>query len=201
MLNMKRLSAALAMLVAMAVSAPMAFAQTKIVVIDQARIEAESKAGQSLRSALSTIESQMQNEMAPMATSFQSAQSALQAKAANMTPEAMQADTALQQEAQAVQSQAAQVARERDIRAAELRMTTRKASQAYREALRPVIDSVMAEENADIVLDASQVVLAGDAVDVTAKVISKLDAAAPSISVTRERLPQQQQPPETLAGQ
>ncbi|MEM7767600.1 MAG: OmpH family outer membrane protein [Pseudomonadota bacterium] len=190
MLNMKRLTAAMAMLVALAVTAPVAFAQTKIVVIDQARIEAESKAGQSLRSALSTIETQMQNEMAPMATAFQSAQSALQAKVANITPEAAQADAALRQEGEALQAQAANLSRERDVRATELRMTTRKASVAYRDAIRPVLDQVMAEESADVILDASQVVLAGDAVDVTAKVISKLDASTPTISVTRERLPQ-----------
>jgi len=192
MFNPKQLGAAMAMLVAMAVLAPVAFAQTKIIVIDQARIEAESKAGQSLRSALTTIESQMQNEMAPLASSFQTAQSALQAKAANKTAEDIQADTALQEEAKTVQAQAAQVARERDIRAAELRMTTRKASTAYRDALKPVLDQVMAEENADIIVDASLVVIANDGVDVTDKVIAKLDAAAPSISVTRERLPQEQ---------
>lgn len=192
MFNLKQLGAAMAMLVAMAVIAPVAFAQTKIIVIDQARIEAESKAGQSLRAALTTIEGQMQNEMAPLASSFQAAQSALQAKAANKTAEDIQADTALQEEAKTVQAQAAQVARERDIRAAELRMTTRKASMAYRDALKPILDQVMAEEDADIIVDASQVVIANDGVDVTDKVIAKLDAAVPSISVTRERLPQEQ---------
>ncbi|MEM0986055.1 MAG: OmpH family outer membrane protein [Pseudomonadota bacterium] len=199
MSHFKRLSAALTTLVAIALVAPVALAQTKIIVIDQARIEAESKAGQSLRSALGTIEGQMQNEMAPMATDFQSKQSALQAKAANMTPEAMQADAALQEEAKAIQTQAAQIARERDVRATELRMTTGKASMAYREALLPVLEAVMAEEGADIILDASQVVLAGDAVDVTAKAIAKLDASTPTISVTRERIPQQQPQPERLS--
>ncbi len=192
MFHIKQLRAALAMLVALTVLAPLALAQTKVIVIDQARIEAESKAGQSLRTALTTIESQMQNEMAPLATAFQSAQSALQAKAANKTAEDIQADTALQEEAKSLQAEAARISRERDVRAAELRMTTRKASAAYRDALKPVLDQVMAEEQADIMVDASQIVLAGDGVDVTDKVIAKLDAAAPTISVTRERMPQNQ---------
>jgi len=92
MFTLKRLTTLAAMVVALALVAPIAFAQTKILVIDQARIERDSKAGQSIRTALQGINTQMQNELSPIQTTYQSQQTALQGKVQNMTPEAVQAD-------------------------------------------------------------------------------------------------------------
>ncbi|MEL6386001.1 MAG: OmpH family outer membrane protein [Pseudomonadota bacterium] len=198
MLNMKPLTAFVAMIIALAVVAPAAFAQTKVIVIDQAQIERDSQAGQSLRNALATINTQMQSEVAPGEQAYQAQEAAFQGKVANMTQEAMQADPGIQTEFRALQTKAAEVSQAREVRAAEMRMTQRKAAQAYAEALRPVVLEVMAEENAQVVLDKASVLMSDDAIDVTTKIISKLDAATPTISVTRERLPQQ---PAANAGQ
>ena len=49
----------------------------------------------------------------------------------------------------------------------------------------------MSQKGAGIVLSKSAVIYGVDSVDVSAEVISKLDAATPTISVVRKRIPDQ----------
>ena len=50
---------------------------------------------------------------------------------------------------------------------------------------------VVKEKNAQVVMSKSQVIYSTDAIDVSAAVISKLDAKTPTITVTRQRAPAQ----------
>lgn len=192
MLQLRLLTAAFVLALASALAAAPAFAQgTKVVVVDQNRVLTESRAGQDIQTKIENIEAEMQRELEPTAQSLQSLGETIEAKTANMTPEAMRADTDLQQQARSYQSQLQSFASERDKRATELAITERRASIAFGQALKPVLESVMAEEGAQVMLQASDVVLSLPAVDVTDKVIARLDAEAPTIAVTRERLPEQ----------
>jgi len=86
---------------------------------------------------------------------------------------------------------AAEYERTRKVRAAELELTRRDAWQKFFVALEPVLKDVIAESKADVVLDRSATVHTSDGVDKTALVISKLDAATPTISVSKQSLPKQ----------
>ena len=72
-------------------------------------------------------------------------------------------------------------------------LTSRDAWNKFFEALGPALEAVIAENNADVVLDRSAAVHASDSIDKTAAVIAKLDATTPSIAVTKQTLPKQQQ--------
>ena len=192
MKQFKLLLAALALVVTSVVAAAPAVAQgTKIIVVDQARVLRESKAGKDIASKIETIEGQMKRELEPTANSLESLGKSIEAKTANMTPEAMRADENLKSEARNFRTKLADLSKERDKRATELALTERKASIAFSQALGPVLEQVMQEEGADIMMSASDVMIAMGGTDVTDKVIAKLDASTPSISVTRERLPAQ----------
>lgn len=178
-----------------AVSAPAEAQGTKIVVVDQARVLRDSQAGQHIATEIERIENQMQQELAPTAQSLETLGESLRAKTANMTPEAMRADEALRTEAQTYQEKLVDLGQQRDQRATELALTERKASIAFSQALRPVLEEVMTETGAEIMMAAGDVMVALPSVDVTDQVISKLDASTPTISVTRERVPAQAQVP------
>ncbi len=200
---MKLLNAAmasLAMLVSSAaVAAPVAQAQdsAKIVVIDQNRIMAESAGGKDIIAKVNAIETSIQNELGPIATSLQTEGDALDAKTANMTMEAFNADTQLRAEAEAYARKAQDFNRRRQIAQAEFQATERVAWNTFFQAMQPVLQEVITETNADIMIDRSDLVWAGESVDVTQSVITKMDAALPTVYVVRQKLPtqaQQQQP-------
>ena len=188
---LKTLMASLALvLTSVSVIAPAATAQgTKVVVIDQARIMRDSAAGKDIVAKIGAIEQQMMAEIQPAATEIQTEGAALEARTANMTPETIAADAALVSQVQAFQQKMQQYNQDRTIRAQELGLTERKAWVAFFQALEPVLQQVVDENGAGVMLERSELVFAGDSVDVTDSVITKLDAATPRITVTRERAP------------
>ena len=194
MLHVKTLLAAFALAIASVTTAAPAVAQgTKIVVVDQARVLNESRAGKDIRTKIDTIENEMKRELEPTAQTLETMGKSLEAKTANMTPEAMRSDEALRTEAQNYQTKLVELSQQRDKRATELAITERKATIAFSQALKPVLDQVMSENSAQIMMSASDVMIALPATDVTDTVIQKLDAQSPTIAVTRERLPEQAQ--------
>jgi outer membrane protein len=177
-----------------AITAAPATAQgTKIIVVDQNRVLRESKAGKDIASKIKTIEAQMKRELEPTAKSLESMGKSLEAKTANMTPEAIRADESLRSEAMTFRTKMADLSKEREKRSQELALTERNASMAFSKALGPVLEQVMQEENADIMMSAGDVMIAMGSSDVTDKVISRLDQTTTSIAVTRKRLPEQAQ--------
>jgi len=70
----------------------------------------------------------------------------------------------------------------------EMKITEAKAVQKVQERLRTILKTIVAERNADVVLERSLVIY-GDPVDVTDTVISRLNGQMKTVPVTRERLP------------
>ena len=193
MLQLRQFIAVAMLAVASLVLAVPAFAQgTKVVVVDQGRVLTESAAGQDIATKIQDIQNQMQRELQPSATSLEELGNTIQARTANMTPEALQADTELQAQARDYQTRLHSLSQESDRRATELAITERKAQIAFAEALKPVLEEVMAGHGAEIMLSATDVMIALPSVNVTDEVIEKLDSRTPTIAVTRERLPAQQ---------
>ena len=75
--------------------------------------------------------------------------------------------------------------------ASEFQLTERQALIDFNKALEPVLLQVVSEKNAQIVLSKSALIYGVDSVDVSALVISKLDATTPTLSVVRKRIPDQ----------
>jgi len=183
---------------AVAVAAPLTFAApayaqgTNVIVIDRTQILTQSKAGQDVATKIQGIEAAMQAELQPTAVQLQTEGTAIEAKTANMTPEAMRADAALVTEVENYARKANEFNRNRQIAAQELALTERKALIDLNNALVPVLREVVTETGANVILDRSSVIFTDPATDMTASVISKLDAATPTIAVTRQKLPAQQ---------
>jgi len=174
------------------VAAPVAEAQgTKIVVINQAKIYADSRSGKDIETKIDNIERSMQAELKPAADSLKTQGDALRPRLEGKTQAQLAADAALIQELQAFEQQVAQHQRNQQIKATELQATIRKARADWAQALEPVLQEVMTEQNAEIMMSRNDLVFAAPSVDVTASVTSKLDARTPSIAVVRQRLPQQ----------
>ena len=190
----KLLAAAVLATASIAVAAPVAAAQgTKVVVIDQARVMRESLGGKDIQAKLQGIEDAIAREMKPTADSLTSEGKAIEAKSANMTDEAIRADTALQAEVQAYVAKAQQFNQRRQVASQEIQLTERKAWSDFFRALQPVLQEVVTETGAQVMMDRSDLIFADPAIDSTALVISKLDARSPTMVVTRQTAPTQPQ--------
>ena len=192
---MKEFIAACGLLLAFsAFAAQPATAQaTTIVVIDEARIFTESLAGKDIQAKLSNIETQINNELEPSRRALQTDEESIQSRVQGKTPEQVSADEALMTQLQGFERKRNEFAQRRALVSQQFALTERKALADFNAALEPVVMEVVRERNAQLVLQKSQVVYSVDAIDVTALVISKLDARTPTINVVRQQLPAQQQ--------
>ena len=57
------------------------------------------------------------------------------------------------------------------------------------ESLATILEAIVAERNADVILDRSLVIYGGKSTDITETVISRLNSKIRTVSVVRERLP------------
>lgn len=172
------------------VMAPIAAAQgTTIVVLDQRKVLADSLAGKDIANKLKNISEQINRELKPTGDSLNSEGQSLQSRLTGKTEQQVAADTALVNSLQSFQRKSNDFARKRQIAAAELELTQRKALSDFSNALRPVILEVVREKNAQVVLDRSQTIYVDPSFDSTALIVSKLNSRTKTISVTREKLP------------
>lgn len=193
MLPIKSMLAAIALSVGVAsVAAPIATAQgTTVLVIDQRKIMATSLAGKDIQQKITNIENAMKNELRPLATQIENDGKALDAKTTGKSPEALRADASLRTEAQNYTNKIQNYERRRNIAAQELSLTERKAWADFFKALRPVLQEVVSERGAQIIVDRSNAVYASPSSDATDLAIQKLNAKTPTISVVRQKMPTQ----------
>ena len=109
-------------------------------------------------------------------------------KTANMSMEAIAADEALSQEVRDYARKAQAFNRQRQIAAAELQATERKAWSDFFTAMQGVLQEVVNEKNADVMIDRSDAIYVSESVDATNLVISKMDAKMPTVTVVRQKI-------------
>jgi len=194
MFPLKSIMAAFALLFTAPIAlSPAAMAQgTKVVVIDRVNIFTGSQAGQDLRNKITAIETQMQGELKPTADKLQADGAALDAKSQGMTREAILANPTLKAEVQSYAQDVAAFNQARQVASTELQLTERAALIEFNNALVPVLQEVVTETGANVILDKSQIVFVDNATDVSASVVTKLNAKTPSINVVRQKMPAQQ---------
>ncbi|MCA8890385.1 MAG: OmpH family outer membrane protein [Hyphomonas sp.] len=193
MSHLKKLLFAFALLIGSAsFTVPTAAAQgSNVIAIDEVKILRESKAGQDMATKLNNIETQMNNELTPERTSLQTQGKTLDGKLQGKSREQVNADAALVSELNAYQAKANAFAAKAQKASQEFSLTERVALASFNKALEPVLLQVIQEKNAQLVVSKSSVVYSADSIDATALVIQKLDAASPTLTVTRQKIPDQ----------
>lgn len=177
-----------------AMAAP-ANAQTNVLIMNEERIIAESQVGQHIATRMQAIRAEMDAELQALLTPIQEESDRLNAETASLTPEAIQARPDLMQRIQALNAQAQQAEALRQRLAQELQATQRQAMRPVLEALQAVLQEVVAERGAQILIDRSAVVYADPSIDVSDSVIERLNQRLPTTAVNRVRLPQGEQQP------
>ncbi len=165
-----------------------AFAQSTILVVDTGRVLRDSEVGKHIKRQLETIGKSMESEAKAKASPLESKGKSLEAQLKGKSIDSLKGDTALQAQLQSFRKDQQAVKVDLAYKQKEMQITEQKAVQKVQDRLRVILKSIVAERNADVVLERSLVIY-GDPVDVTDTVISRLNSQMKTVPVTRERLP------------
>jgi outer membrane protein len=190
----KILAFALAGLASLATPATPAFAQsapspTKLVVIDKVAIMQMSKVGQDVARQVQAIANQAKNDLTAQGRALQAEGRALQQQVAILAPDAKAKRlSAFQARERALQGAAQK--KDEQIKAGFF-----QARQAMEQALGPILQEVVKERGANIVVDKQAVVFAtANSFDITAEVIERLNQKMPTFKVNLNAPPVPAQP-------
>ena len=171
---------------ALAQSAP---SPTKLVVIDKVAIMQMSKVGQDVARQVQAIANQAKNDLTAQGRALQAEGRALQQQVAILAPDAK------------AKLLSAFQARERDLQGAaqkkdeQIKAGFFQARQAMEQALGPILQEVVKERGANIVVDKQAVVFAtANSFDITAEVIERLNQKMPTFRVNLNAPPVPTQP-------
>lgn len=166
-----------------------AFAQTTILVVDQGRVIRESSVGKHIAAQIKSIGTSMESELKASASPIESERDRLMNELKSMDQAALKSRPDLQKRAQDLMAKGQKTQVEAAYKQRELQVTEAKAMKQVNEKLAKILEAVVAERNADVILDRSLVIYGGKSTDITDTVISRLNSQMRTVSVVRERLP------------
>lgn len=185
--------------VALAASASAALAQTsapaapaappvlsQVVVYDANQLIAQSAAGADMRAKLTAITDQIRRELEPDVRQLQSELTAIQS-----TSVADAQSPAAQQRQAAFMRLREQFQQKQERLGAVVELTERNALGSFSQALTPVLRATVLARNGLVVLQAGSVDFYVPGIDITADLITRLNATTRTINVTRATLPTQ----------
>lgn len=149
----------------------------RIIVIDRNVILRLSSAGQAMMGSVATLSEQADTEFQSQAEQLQQEAQALQQQLAVVAPDARQ------------QRQEEFFTKQQDLQDRIQRRQQRIqgglaiAGQQLDQALQPILQDIMRERGANMVLDRSAVIFSAIDIDVTATAIERLDEALPTLTV------------------
>jgi Skp family chaperone for outer membrane proteins len=158
-----------------------------VCVYHNARLFAQSAAGQAVETRMQQLAQEVQGELQPYATSIQTDAQQLQASGASLPADQ------LQQRRQALQQRAQEAQQLESTRETELRYTLGVQRQAITEAVSPILTALYQEKGCGLLLDRESVFMMNPAMDVTDLAIQRLNTALPTLSFNRLPVPAQTQ--------
>lgn len=169
--------------------AGVAFAQSTILVVDQGRVIRDSSVGKHIAAQIESIGKSMESELKASASPIQSERDRLMAELKNLDASALQSRPDLQKRAQDLVQKGQKTKVEAAYKQRELQVTEAKAMKQVNEKLAAILEAVVTERNADVILDRSLVIYGGKSTDITDTVISRLNSQLRTVSVVRHREP------------
>ena len=184
---LRMLAAALALSIGFSAAS---FAQG-VLVMNEQRILRESAVGQHITTRLEAIGQEIQAELQPQQAAIQSESEALNAELSALSEDAIRQRPDLAACYESLQRDAATFEQTRRIRAQELQATEQQAMRPVLPILQEVLQEIVNERNADVLIDRSVVVYAADSVDISQSAIERLNQRISTTPVNRVRVPTQ----------
>jgi Skp family chaperone for outer membrane proteins len=201
-MKFRKLALVAAMFVGLTNMAGAAFAQTKVFIIDEQRIRAESKLGKELNTTLDSIAAQGVEQLGlrTLKTEYDTEGAALKPQIESLTPEAIAANPTLKARVEGLNRKAAELMQKQNALNQTLEQREQNFGLAFLQVLGPAIDTVAKEAGADVVMSVSSTWYVKEAVDLTPRIIARLDATVPTVAALQAALPQAPAPAPAPGG-
>lgn len=155
----------------------------RLLIIDLRRVVAMSKVGQSIQQQVEGLKKQAQQQLNAEAETLKREKAQMDAQNAILAPAVKaQKENAWKQRAMGFEKKV----QERSVL---IQGGMIKANQQVEEALGPILQGVMQERQATVLLDRATILLAPNALDVTQIVVQRLDMKMPTVKVELTPLP------------
>jgi Skp family chaperone for outer membrane proteins len=189
---MKILKVAALSLAAVFAMATQAMAST-VLIVDTNAVVARSAVGKHVQAELKkiaeSIQSEIQRESGPAAAEFENFAKELEGK----TAEQLRGRQDLQQKAMELQGKRQEISQSAAIKQRELVASRAKALEPVSVAIDEILQAMVREKSADVLLERNLVYFASDSTDITDEVVRRLDAKMKTVRVERVRAPAQAQ--------
>jgi Skp family chaperone for outer membrane proteins len=162
-----------------------AYAQaTKIYVIDEEVIRRDSKIGKDIASKLGEIKNEGVTKLGleTLQTEIKTEDDALKPQTQALSKEALAANPTLKSRVDKLNQKKAEYVQKAQALNSTLSQTNEAATVAFAQALGPAVDYTAKQMGADVVLSYSSTWYVKDPVDISKKVIERLDATMPTLA-------------------
>ncbi|MGB0908336.1 MAG: OmpH family outer membrane protein [Maricaulaceae bacterium] len=166
-----------------------AFAQSTILVVDQGRVIRDSLVGKHVQAQMKSIATSMEAEIKASTSPIETERDRLVNELKNMDANALKSRPDLQKRAQDIMQKGQKTQVEAAYKQRELQITEAKAMKQVNERLAKILETIVAERKADVILDRSLVIYGGKSTDITDTVVARLNLQMRTVPVIRERLP------------
>jgi Skp family chaperone for outer membrane proteins len=149
-----------------------------ILFLDRATVLRQSKVGKDMYAQVENLAKKMETDFAPENKKLQDDVQALQKQAQVLSPEVRQ------QKVKELETRRQAFQKKVQDRQAAIQAGLANSRTQVEKALGPILEKIMTERRANLLLDRGLVVLGATDLDVTSTVIARLDTALPKVTVT-----------------
>lgn len=174
-----------------------AMAQTKVFVINEQRIRAETKLGKEMDAKLNEAAEHGVDQLGlkTLKSEIDTEAAALKPQTQSLTKEAIAANPTLKARVDGLNKKATELMQKQNALNQGLEKSDNGLNAAFMQVMGPAVESVAKEAGADIVLSYSSTWYLKDATDLSAKVIARLNATVPTLAALQAALPPPPAPP------
>jgi outer membrane protein len=186
---MSRLSIAVIVAAVLCAAAGAPASATTVLVLDTERVLNTSAVGQHIRERLTAIGEEIGAELEGEEASVRTDVEAFNNETAGRSEEEIAADTALAGRREALQGRVIDLGVSEQVKQRELTATRNAALEPVHTALQELLQQVVEEKNADILIERNLLIYVGEGTDITNEVIEQLNQRMSTVEVERVRLP------------
>ena len=183
-MKFRNLTLAAVLTIGLANVAGAAVAQTKVYVINEEKIRRDSKVGKEMSANLAGIRDQGVDKLGlkTLGDEIKTEGTALQPQTQSLTKEALDANPTLKARVEALNKKANEFQQKSEYLNANLEQQSTGLNIAFAKVLEPAVANIAKEVGADVVLSYSSTWYVKDAIDLSPKVIARLDATIPTLA-------------------
>lgn len=162
---------------------------TTVLVLDTDRVLNTSAVGQHIRERLAAIGEEISGELQSEETTVRTEVEQFNTDTADQTEEQIAANEGLSTRRAELQNRVIQLGVSEQVKQRELAATRQAALEPVHAALSEVLEEIVEEKGADVLVERSLLIYVGEGADITNEVIEKLNTRLSTVDVERVRLP------------